>query len=235
MTDSEFESARTRIQAAYSPDLLSAASQTLSELLTEHARSMENEESKVLNWIHPVDNIQTAVQQLNLNSSAESVEVAPQDRVQKFQELVQLMLNKGHNLQNPRYIGHQVPASVPLAGLFDAITSVTNQVMAVYEMGPWATAVELALIELIGKEIGFTAGEFSGLVTHGGSLANLTGLLAARNHTCPEIGTQGPQAQLNSTPVILVSSDAHYSVTRSAGILGIGTENIIKISLDQQR
>ena len=107
--------------------------------------------------------------------------------------------------------------------------------MAVYEMGPWATAVELALIELLGKEIGFTAGEFSGLVTHGGSLANLTGLLASRNFTCPEIGTSGPQAQLKSTPVFLVSSDAHYSVTRAAGILGIGTENIIKVALDQQR
>ncbi|MFK7777954.1 MAG: pyridoxal-dependent decarboxylase, partial [Gimesia sp.] len=235
MTNTDFEAARTRIQAAYSPDLLYAASQTLSELLTQHARSMQNENSKVLNWNHPVDNIQSALQQLNQNSNTDPGELSLENRIQKFQELVQLILNKGHNLQNPRYIGHQVPASVPLAGLFDAITSVTNQVMAVYEMGPWATAVELALIELIGKEIGFTAGEFSGLVTHGGSLANLTGLLAARNHACPEIGSSGPEAQLNSTPVLLVSSDAHYSITRSAGILGIGTENIIKIALDQER
>ncbi|MDF1744685.1 MAG: aminotransferase class I/II-fold pyridoxal phosphate-dependent enzyme [Gimesia sp.] len=235
ITDSKFASARTRIQAAYSPDLLSAAGQTLTELLTTHARSMENEESKVLNWNHPVDNIQSALHELNQNFNTDSTEPPLQKRVQKFQELVQLILDKGHNLQNPRYIGHQVPASIPLAGLFDTITSVTNQVMAVYEMGPWATAVELALIELIGKEIGFTAGEFSGLVTHGGSLANLTGILAARNLACPEIGTSGPQAQLNSTPVILVSSDAHYSVMRSAGILGIGTENIMKVPLDQKR
>lgn len=234
MTDSKLSEARSRIETAYSPDLLSAASQSLSELLTQHAQSMEKNDSTVLNWNHPVDNIQTAIELLNQRAT-KTPTGSLEERVQEFRNRVQLMLNKGHNLQNPRYIGHQVPASIPLAGLFDAITSVTNQVMAVYEMGPWATAVELALIELIGKEIGFTPGDFSGLVTHGGSLANLTGLLAARNVHCPEIGTQGPQAHLKSTPVILVSHDAHYSVTRSAGILGIGTENIIKVPLDQQR
>ena len=32
-------------------------------------------------------------------------------------------------------------------GVFDAIGSVTNQCMAIYEMGPWTTAVEQAMIE----------------------------------------------------------------------------------------
>lgn len=239
LTDSEIAAARTRIQAAYAPDLFAAASQKFSEILTEHVRSLQDEHSHVLNWNHPVENIQQALESLNTHASAESnltpTDLSQQERVLEFQQLVQLMLDKGHNLQNPRYIGHQVPASLPLAGLFDAITSVTNQVMAVYEIGPWATAVELALIEMIGKEIGFTPGSFSGLVTHGGSLANLTGLLAARNLACPEFWTQGTQASYESTPVMLVSSDAHYSVMRSAGILGIGAENIIKVPLDAQR
>jgi len=234
-TDSELDSARTRIQAAYSPDLLSAASLVLSESLTAHARSMQKADSPVLNWKPPVENIQAALLELNHHTSAESLDRGLQARVQEFQRLIQLMLDKGHNLQNPRYIGHQVPASIPLAGLFDAIASVTNQVMAVYEIGPWATAVEIALIQMIGKQIGFTAGEFSGLVTHGGSLANLTGLLAARNLSCPEIWAQGSAAQNEPSPVILAAGDAHYSVSRSAGILGIGTENILKVSLDQER
>ncbi|QDU10574.1 pyridoxal phosphate-dependent decarboxylase family protein [Gimesia aquarii] len=237
MTAPELQSARTRIHAAYSPDLLSAASQTLSEALTQHARSLQTPDGQVLNWNPPLENIQLALRKLNshVTSSTEPEVQSQQPKVQEFQQLTQLMLEKGHNLQNPRYIGHQVPASVPLAGLFDAIASVTNQVMAVYEMGPWATAVEIALIKMIGKEIGFPTDKFSGLVTHGGSLANLTGLLAARNLTCPEIWQQGASAKNELMPVILASSDAHYSLTRSAGILGIGTENILKVSLDQQR
>ena len=101
MTDSEYESARARIQVAYSPDLLSAAGQTLSELLTQHARSMENADSKVLNWNHPVDNIQSAMQQLNQDLNTDSVDHSLQDRIQKFQELVQLSWIKATIYKTP--------------------------------------------------------------------------------------------------------------------------------------
>ena len=50
------------------------------------------------------------------------------------------------------------PGPVPLGGLFDAVGSVTNQVMAIYEMGPWATAVEQAMVAELGAAIGWAAG-----------------------------------------------------------------------------
>lgn len=233
--DLELNSARSRIEAAYDPELLSTASQIFSELITAHARTLTEPDTPVLNWRPPAENLQLAIDQLRCTSSFNEADPKFSERIEEFRKLVQTMLDRGHNLQNPRYIGHQVPGSVPVAGLFDAITAVTNQVMAVYEIGPWATAVELALIEMIGAEIGFTPGEFTGLVTHGGSLANLTGLLAARNQSCPEIGTRGPQSQRDAPPVLLVSADAHYSVSRSANILGIGTQQILKIPLDEHR
>jgi L-2,4-diaminobutyrate decarboxylase len=138
------------------------------------------------------------------------------------------------NLHDPRYLGHQVPAPVPIAGLFDAVGSVTNQVMAVYEMGPWATAVEGALIDRLGRQIGWPAHEFAGLVTHGGSLANLTALLTARNVRLPEVWEQGI-ARDGPRPVIVSHPDAHYSIARAAGILGIGADQVIKAELDDRR
>ena len=143
------------------------------------------------------------------------------------------MLACGHNLHDPRYIGHQVPAPVPLAGLFDALGAITNQVMAVYEMGPWATAVERAVIEQLGQLIGWPAGSFAGLATHGGSLANLTALLTARNvllQNCWEDGLARDRSQ-----VLVVHADVHYCVTRAAGILGLGTRQVLRAALDGQR
>src|SRR5205807_10378010 len=84
-------------------------------------------------------------------------------------------------MHHPHYVGHQVPAPVPLAALFDFVGTVTNQVMAIYEMGPWATAVEHAIINVVGERLRFESGKFAGLITSGGTLANLTGLLTARN------------------------------------------------------
>jgi glutamate/tyrosine decarboxylase-like PLP-dependent enzyme len=104
------------------------------------------------------------------------------------------MLSRGHNLHDPRYVGHQVPAPVPLAGLFDAVGSVTNQVMAIYEMGPWATAVEQAMVRKLAGYLGWPSETCAGIVTHGGTLANLNALLVARNVAlkgCWEDGVDG--------------------------------------------
>lgn len=154
----------------------------------------------------------------------------------RFAELVRTALARGHNLQHPRYMGHQVPASVPLAGLFDAIGSVTNQVMAIYEMGPWATAVEAALVREIAGRIGFE--NAAGLVTHGGSLANLTALLTARNVCLGDVwrrglGSAGPEGA--GRPVLVVHSDAHYSIARAAGVLGLGSASVVRVPLDERR
>jgi L-2,4-diaminobutyrate decarboxylase len=144
------------------------------------------------------------------------------------------MLARGQNLHHPHYVGHQVPAPVPLAGLFDLVGAVTNQCMAIYEMGPWATAVEHAVIDAVGERLGFTAGTFAGLVTSGGSLANLTGLVTARNVSLGDAWSAG-LANRSPAPVMIAQADAHYSVTRTAGIIGLGTREIIPAAIDSRR
>ena len=201
-------SARARIRAAYSPSLLRLAGRRLSELLSDQLTRAQSSDGNVLNWNDPPANVAAADSFLSEPPSraapfaergpdphsrrSQSDEVLhrggsggtfadPQALADHFADLVQVMLSHGLNLHDPRYIGHQVPASIPIAGLFDAVGSVTNQVMAIYEMGPWASAVERALVDRLGELIGWTKGHFAGLITHGGSLANTTALLTARN------------------------------------------------------
>nr|MCU0875628.1 hypothetical protein [Pirellulaceae bacterium] len=175
---SDFDDARRRIHAAYDPELLRGAGGRLAELLSQHLAAIQSGAGPVIPWHQPPDNVQQASQML---ADAPGPDASPELLTQRFADLVTEMLGRGINLHHPRYIGHQVPASVPIAGLFDAVGSVTNQPMAIYEMGPWATAAEWAMVRELGQAIGWQPGEFSGLVTHGGSLANFTALLTARN------------------------------------------------------
>src|SRR5205085_4817389 len=99
---------------------------------------------------------------------------------------------------------------------------------------PWATAVEHAVVEAVGEQLGFQPGNFSGLITSGGTLANLTGLLTARNVALGNSWSAG-LAGLKPAPVLVAHADAHYSVTRSAGILGFGTDQIVMAALDDRR
>lgn len=225
--DDELTAARQRIAAAYDPELVRTAGHRLADLLATHFARVQGGDGSVLNWNEPRANADAAAAMLGKDAT---------DRppAEVFGELIQACLSRGLNLHNPRYIGHQVPAPVPIAGLFDAVGSATNQCMAIYEMGPWATGVERALIEELGQLIGWKKGNFAGAVTHGGSLANLTALLTARNVALGEswkrgVGTSG------RAPVIVSHAEAHYCIARSAGILGLGTNQVVKAALDGRR
>ena len=128
---------RERVQQAYSPELLRELAHSLSAKLATHFETIERGEGPVLNWNLPETNLEKARTVLSENDGSRGATVSELQR--RFDDLVQLALSRGHNLHHPSYIGHQVPASVPIAGLFDALGAITNQVMAVYEMGPWAT------------------------------------------------------------------------------------------------
>jgi len=220
------------IAAAYDPQTVRLAGEHLVDLLSKHLRVVQDASGPVLNWHEPEQNIDLACGQLATGETGPPGDVT--ELLTRFDELIEQTLSRGQNLHHPHYLGHQVPASMPLAGLFDAVTAITNQVMAIYEMGPWATAIERAVVHKLGEAMGFPAGKFTGLVTSGGSLANLTALLTARNVVLGESWSRG-LASHSPAPVLVTHAEAHYCVTRSAGILGFGTDNIVRVGLDKRR
>lgn len=235
MSTEDLTEARRRIQAAYDPALLREAGHRLAETLSAHLERITHSRAAVLNWAEPEALIASAREMLYGPPGNPDSEIHPPAVLaQRFAELVTASLERGHNLHDPRYIGHQVPASVPIAGLFDAVGSVTNQVMAIYEMGPWASAVETALLDELGQKIGWQRGEFAGMVTHGGSLANTTALLTARNVTLGGAWEEGVCGRQPS-PVLVAHAEAHYCIARAAGILGLGTRHVVKAALDERR
>lgn len=132
-------------------------------------------------------------------------------------------------IHHPRNLGHQVAAPLPVAALCDLVAALTNQAMAVYETGPSATMLERQVIRWLGELIGWQSAD--GVLTSGGAQANLTALLAARQHTAGwDIWQLGAAA---GPPLkILASEHAHYSVARAAGIMGLGTNAVVKVAAD---
>lgn len=219
------------IRAVYSPDAFDAASKIWQQKLASHYQSVSDGQGPVLNWRDPAAAIAAADGFLDPQPLLSGRDASSDELLSRFGGLIDQILKSGQNLHHPHYIGHQVPASVPLAGLFDAVGAITNQVMAIYEMGPWSTAVESALINRLATKIGWNPSESSGVLTHGGSLANLTALLTARNVSLPGSWEQGTP----SDAVLVTHPDAHYCVARSAGILGLGTRQVIKTECDDRR
>lgn len=138
-----------------------------------------------------------------------------------FQEI----LNRTTHTHNPKYLGHQVAAPAPITALTGMIASILNNGMAVYEMGMSPTAMERVVTDLLAKVIGYNE-ESRGILTSGGTLANLTALLAARKAKVEtDIWNKGHSQPLG----ILVSEEAHYCIDRAAKIMGLGEKGVIKV------
>jgi L-2,4-diaminobutyrate decarboxylase len=73
-------------------------------------------------------------------------------------------------------------------------------------------------------------GHGGGVLTHGGSLANLTALIAARSRLAPEVWERGNPPGL----ALLAPAASHYSVARAAGILGLGHRAIYELETDER-
>ncbi|WP_161227267.1 pyridoxal-dependent decarboxylase [Streptomyces sp. SID8352] len=78
------------------------------------------------------------------------------------------------------------------------------------------------------SKVGWQPPDSSGVLVHGGSLANLTALLAARARAFPSAWEQGTPAEA----VILVPAGTHVSVARAASILGLGSRAVHPLPCD---
>jgi L-2,4-diaminobutyrate decarboxylase len=131
------------------------------------------------------------------------------------------------HIHHPKYMGHQVCASLPLNGLGEMLNGTLNNGSAIYEMGPVSTAMERVVIDWLAGAMGYGK-EASGVLTSGGSLGNLTALLAARQHQSGyDHWTEGKTDGFH--PGILVSEESHYSVSRAVQIMGWGEKGVIKV------
>ncbi|WP_433251682.1 pyridoxal phosphate-dependent decarboxylase family protein [Streptosporangium sp. CA-135522] len=147
---------------------------------------------------------------------------------ESYAKFLATYLDEGTRLHHPAYLGHQVAVPDFPAALADFVHGAINNPMAIYEMGASAATVEFEVLRWMLNKVGF--GEAGGgVLTHGGSLANLTALLAARAAVAPQAWTEGVPADL----ALLAPASSHYSLTRAAAILGLGERAVMPLDVDE--
>ena len=160
---------------------------------------------------------------------------------QNLKDFIKKYLSSTTRLHHPAFLAHQVAVPHYAGALGAFIDGFTNNAMAIYEMGPGATSIEYFIINWMLEKVGWCPAptkietykqqEFGGgVLTHGGSLANLTALIAARNKVVPDVWNNGTPNDL----AILAPAGCHYSIGRAAGILGIGQNSIYHLDVDER-
>lgn len=148
------------------------------------------------------------------------------DEEQLFADM-RMYLEHTPNTLSPYFQNQLFSGINPYALAADWLTSVTNSTMATYEVAPVATVIERTLINHMISKCGWGQGD--GIMVTGGSNANLVAMLLARNTLYPETKKSGV---LPLKLTVFVSEEAHYSFEKAANIMGLGTEQVIKVPSD---
>src|SRR3954467_5146657 len=136
------------------------------------------------------------------------------------------VISDANKYYHPMYMGHQTSAPLAVGVWMESVIGALNQSLAVWEMSPTASMIEHRIVSWLGKLAGYGAGA-GGTLTSGGTEANFTAMLAARNAAVPDAWENGVGAD---PPVVVYGEHAHYAVTRAIGQLGMGRRSGISIA-----
>ncbi len=143
-------------------------------------------------------------------------------------EQTRRLLHHSVRTGHPRFFNQLFGGQQAGALLGDWTASLANTSMYTFESAPVMTLVERKLIERMCELVGFEEGE--GVLAPGGSLSNLTAVLAARHQAFPEVKHQGLGPA--TRPVMFASEESHYSLRRAASVAGLGTQGCREIPVD---
>src|SRR5712691_1134536 len=133
---------------------------------------------------------------------------------------------------SPRYYGQFNPTPLPIGVWADALCSALNQNAGAWRNGPTSAMIEARVMSWLCELIGYGRDSW-GTLASGGSEANLMALKCARDNTQVGLIDRGVRAA-PADLVIYASEQCHYSVEKSADILGLGRESLRKIPTDNR-
>jgi glutamate/tyrosine decarboxylase-like PLP-dependent enzyme len=132
---------------------------------------------------------------------------------------------------HPRFFGYVAsPATAP--GAFaDLIASTLNSNVTSWRSGPAATEIERTVVRWLGRLIGYS-NESAGLLTSGGSMANLTALLIAHRAKSGSDAASTGLWNIGTAMTIYASDQIHMSIPKAADILGLGRKQVRLVKCD---
>lgn len=136
------------------------------------------------------------------------------------------------------YMAHLHSASLIETIASELIISTFNQSMDSWDQAPVATEIEVEVIKKLCSMYGYNA-KADGVFTSGGSQSNQTALILARDCFINEklkydVKKHGLPADFRKLRMY-TSEISHFSMEKSAHIMGMGYESVVKVPVDDRQ
>lgn len=145
-----------------------------------------------------------------------------------FESLLSLLFNRvipaSLNTASPGYLAYVPGGGIFHSAVADLVTDATNRYVGVWLAAPALVQLEANVVRWFCTMLGLPEGS-GGVLTTGGSMANLIAVVTARRERLPKDFLRG---------VLYASSEAHHSVQKAALIAGFPPENVREIVVDDR-
>ncbi len=150
---------------------------------------------------------------------------------EKILESMQAVLDKSVATMHPRFFNQLYAGANVYSTMAEWITSVLNTSMYTYEVGPLFTLMEEYVYECLAKQV-WWEGHIDGMMLPWWSNSNLNAMQMARYAHNPELHKSGLYG--NKKLYVLTSDESHYSITKSAMLMGLGKDAVVKVKTNEQ-
>lgn len=172
---------------------------------------------------------------------------------QVISEIIEDIAPHAVNVSSPYFVGHMTSAIPFFMVHLNTIVTALNQNPVKLETSKVVSVYERQVLAKIHRMLFQMAGDFYdrhvqkpsstlGSFVEDGTLANLTALWVARNRLFPSLpGVAGVEknglaAAMHDRGIsrirVLVSELGHYSIRKSAGVLGLGSDAVVPVAVD---
>jgi L-2,4-diaminobutyrate decarboxylase len=148
------------------------------------------------------------------------------DTTAVLDELEEVYLRDAVYFHHPRYLAHlNCPVVIP-AVLGEAVLSAVNSSLDTWDQSAGGTLIERKLVDWTAERIGLGPAA-DGVFTSGGTQSNLQALLLAREEAKAgyDLGSLR----------IFASEVSHFSVKKSAKLLGLSADSVVSIPVDHDK
>jgi glutamate/tyrosine decarboxylase-like PLP-dependent enzyme len=138
-------------------------------------------------------------------------------------------------IAGPRFFGFVMGGSLPQALAANWLAGAWDQNTGYYRITPGTAHLEIVALRWLLELFGLPPTSAGAFVT-GATVANFTALAAARNAVLARVGFNVEAQGLFGAPpiTVLTGGEAHPTLLKSLGMLGLGRSRIVRVAIDGQ-
>lgn len=148
-------------------------------------------------------------------------------------QISSLLFEKSLLTAHPRFWAYINGSASPIGALADMLAAAINPNLATWSVGPVASEIERQSVQWIAELLNYPR-DAGGLLVSGGTIANITALLAARRAL---LGASIRQNGLQNGPVHLyrfyATPETHAWLEEAVDIMGFGESAITRVETDE--